>query len=160
MSELRISTGLELKQLVINEYEDFINVATGKANQKQFDSFVEMCQKIISSSNSYVEEEEKIFDKYANHESFEMITELSALERKFATEGIELIDGVFGEGTIRKYLRKFYESIPDFEPSMSCFVDFIEQITPVMEQLFDRKALFDKNKMRKYTPQDHRRKSK
>ena len=162
MSDLRISTGIELKKLEINEYGDFISVATGKANQAQFDKFVSMCKKVVESANKCSEEESLINSKYEGKEDsiLDRITELSNLERSFTKEANEQIDSVFGEDTMRKYLRKFYEAIPDFAPSMSCFIDFIDQITPVMEQLFDQKALFDKAKMRKYQPQDHKRKSK
>ena len=164
MSEvLKIGTGLELKKLELNEFGDYISVATGKANQQMFDDFVALCKVVTKKSEEYNEKCKELSEKYKTDDGLdnvlEKVTAFSCLEREFAKEVTVLIDGVFGEDTVRKYLRKFYDSIPNFVPGVSCFIDFIEQITPVMEQLFDQKALFDKSKMRKYQPQDHKRKS-
>jgi len=59
----------------------------------------------------------------------------------------EQFDKVFGEGTIRKYFRKLYEVYgDDFVPDDECITDFIEEIMPVLDQLFAMRK--EKNKKR------------
>lgn len=84
-------------------------------------------------------------------------------ERKqFSEKAVEIMDGVFGEGTTRKFFGDVYEAIPNFQPDLECFLDFWDSLIPVIERLSDHKVklekLASKQRMAKYVPQDHKRK--
>ena len=81
-------------------------------------------------------------------------------ERKhFSEKATEIMDGVFGEGTTRKFFGDVYEVIPNFQPDLECFLDFWDSLIPVIERLSEHKIklekLASKQRMEKYQPQDH-----
>ena len=164
MKSIKLQSDIEIIEVEINEYGDKIKIAAGKANTTTFDKFTSMCKKLIEKSEESARKEADITDKYKEKNDtnafYDKLQELSSLEREFVENATRCIDEVFGEGTIKKYLRMFYEELEDFSPSTTCIFDFIEQITPVMEEAFDQKSLFDKSKIKKYAPQDHRKKAK
>lgn len=84
-------------------------------------------------------------------------------ERKyFSDKATEIMDGVFGDGTTRKFFGDVYAVIPDFQPDLECFLDFWDSLIPVIERLSEHKVklekLASKQRMAKYQPQDHKRK--
>lgn len=84
-------------------------------------------------------------------------------ERKlFSKKAEEIMDGVFGEGTTRKFFGDVYAAIPNFQPDLECFMDFWDSLIPVIERLSEHKIklekLASKKRMAKYQPQDHKRK--
>ena len=86
---------------------------------------------------------------------------MSRVNVDFSKEATVIIDGIFGSDTVKKYFRNIYSEIPDFLPDTDCIIDFFEQITPVIEKLFDRKIekqkAASKARMEKYQPQDHKK---
>ena len=62
--------------------------------------------------------------------------QFSRLRTETYKESAGRIDDIFGEGTLRKYFRKFYEVNPDFVPDDECLYDFIEEMTPILNELF------------------------
>ena len=85
-------------------------------------------------------------------------------ERKqFSDNAAETMDGVFGEGTTRKFFGDVYNVIPNFQPDVECFMDFWDSLIPVIERLSEHKVklekLASKQRMAKYIPQDHKRPS-
>lgn len=84
-------------------------------------------------------------------------------ERKhFSDKATEIMDGVFGDGTTRKFFGDVYKDIPNFQPDLECFLDFWDALIPVIEKLSEHKIklekLASKQRMAKYVPQDHKRK--
>lgn len=84
-------------------------------------------------------------------------------ERKYFSEkATAIMDGVFGEGTTRKFFGDVYAVIPNFQPDLECFLDFWDKLIPVIERLSEHKIklekLASKQRMAKYQPQDHKRK--
>ncbi len=67
------------------------------------------------------------------------IEESAKVNVQFSQNVTAIIDNIFGEGTVRKYFRRFYEENPDFMPNVECFTDFLEQITPVMQKLSENR---------------------
>lgn len=88
----------------------------------------------------------------------------SEIHKDFSEQAAKIMDGVFGEGTTRKYFGDVYESIPDFCPDVECFMDFWDSLIPVIERLSEHKAklekLASKQRMAKYVTQDHKRPQK
>ncbi len=83
------------------------------------------------------------------------------MRRGFSEKSAGIMDGVFGEGTTRKYFGDIYEAIPDFCPDLECFLDYWNSLIPVIERLSDHKVklekLASKQRMAKYQPQDHKK---
>ena len=88
-------------------------------------------------------------------------SEKIAVRREFSEKATAIMDGVFGEGTTRKYFGDIYAVIPDFCPDLECFLDFWDSLIPVIERLSDHKVklekLASKQRMSKYQPQDHKK---
>lgn len=84
--------------------------------------------------------------------------------RCFSEEASRIMDGVFGEGTTRKFFGDVYAVIPDFCPDLECFMDWWDSLIPVIEKLADHKIklekLASKRRMEKFQPQDHNKPGK
>lgn len=94
----------------------------------------------------------------------EMDYEKAIEERKnFSVKATEIMDGVFGEGTTRKFFGDVYAVIPNFQPDVECFMDFWDSFIPVIERLSEHKVklekLASKARMAKYQTQDHKKPS-
>ena len=82
----------------------------------------------------------------------------------YCVKAAEIIDGIFGEGTLRKSFRDDYDKMPNFVPDEERIIAFFETIAPIMEEIFGKKIerlnQESKARMEKYIPQDHKRKEK
>lgn len=119
---------------------------------------------IIERFEAAGEELEALADVMEKREAEEKTAKEKIAERReFSEKAAEIMDGVFGEGTTRKYFGDVYEAIPDFCPDAECFMDFWDSLIPVIERLSDHKVklekLASKARMDKYMPQDHEKPS-
>lgn len=119
---------------------------------------------IIERFEAAGEELEALADDMEKKETEEKTAKEKIAERReFSEKAAEIMDGVFGEGTTRKYFGDVYEAIPDFCPDVECFMDFWDSLIPVIERLSDHKVklekLASKQRMDKYVPQDHKKPS-
>lgn len=165
-----VGTKLNVEEIELNEYGDKICVSP--EDSAMFDNYIKCADLVMRLSKEKVAKAEEIEKKYGAADGEEMETEtkiemaleLSELNLDFAVKATESIDSVFGEGTVRKYFRKHYEAIPSFLPGADCFMDFLEQMSPVMNDIFkglaERREMASRERMAKYQPQDHKRKSK
>lgn len=151
------------------------NRETMKAENRVWLMDVEFCngEKITVSGNDISiierfeaagEELEALADDMEKKETEEKTAKEKIAERReFSEKASEIMDGVFGEGTTRKYFGDVYEAIPDFCPDVECFMDFWDSLIPVIERLSDHKIklekLASKARMDKYMPQDHKKPS-
>lgn len=151
------------------------NRETMKAENRVWLMDVEFCngEKITVSGNDISiierfeaagEELEALADDMEKKETEEKTAKEEIAERReFSEKAAEIMDGVFGEGTTRKYFGDVYEAIPDFCPDVECFMDFWDSLIPVIERLSDHKVklekLASKQRMDKYMPQDHKKPS-
>ena len=55
-------------------------------------------------------------------------------------EAAAKIDRIFGQDVIRKYFRLSYEINPDFVPDDECIYDFLDSMTPVLNQIYADRA--------------------
>lgn len=82
----------------------------------------------------------------------------------FSDKATAIMDGVFGEGTTRKFFSDVYAAIPNFQPDLECFLDFWDSLIPVIERLSEHKVklekLASKQRMEKYHPQDRKKSGK
>ncbi|MCM1416682.1 MAG: hypothetical protein NC430_12265 [bacterium] len=161
-----LETTLQIEEVTVNKQGDKIYISA--EDSTLFDRYVKCFDFIVKESKVNSEELTKIENKYEGKEDIEsqieMAVEMSRVNVEFSDKAVKEIDGIFGEGTIRKYFREHYEKIPDFLPGTDCFIDFLENITPVMETIFDRvmknREAASKARMAKYTPQDHKKPQK
>lgn len=148
-----------LTKIELNDHGDYVMVSTDSA--AFFDGFAEGYKKISDMANAIPARMEEIEKGHGKGSSFDEAIEMSRVVREFSEEAVGTIDGIFGVGTMKKYFRNVYEEIPNFLPDAGCIMDFLEQVTPIVEKLFDRKVerlmAASKERMAKYQPQDHKR---
>ena len=124
-------------RIELNDHGDYVTVPTG--NDAFFDSFSRECKQLwamagrICSRLKKIERERKKLKD--TDQDLEKIRETAEINIQFSRNATGIIDSIFGEGTVKKYFRKFYEEDPGFMPDVECFTDFLEQITPVMKRL-------------------------
>lgn len=127
-----------LYKIELNNMGDYIEIST--ADTGLFDRFVETYRQIVNAAKDLprrYREIEKV-RVIPGHEN-KTVEKIRANVR-FYEESAEKIDLVFGQGTLKKYFREHYEKIPDFMPGTEYFIDFFEQMAPVLEKLFGRKV--------------------
>lgn len=151
--------GAEIDEISLNEHGDILHISADDASlfdrfTKGYDSIVKMAHEMPSK----LESEEKKFDGKEDSD-IEKAVAVSRVRVSFCEKAISIIDDIFGEETAKKSFRDAYETIPDFLPDDDMFVMFFEKMTPIMEDIFNRKIerqeKASKTQMSKYQPQDH-----
>lgn len=155
--ELR-GNDLQIVKITLNKEGDF--TAISLKDSTLFDRYTESYKQIAALAETAKESVDKIND----NETMDQLDRVIAIAKenvRFSETAETIVDRVFGEGTIRKYFREAYEMIPTFRPDPECFIDFYEEATPKMEDLFNRKFEADKAsrtaRMAKYIPQDYKK---
>lgn len=154
---------VSLTKIELNDSGDCIAVSADSPTF--FDGFAAGYKKIADLADSIPGKLKEIEKRYEGKEDFsdtmDKALEMSAVNVDFSKEAAGIIDGIFGADTVKKYFREVYEEIPDFLPDADCIIEFFEQITPVIEKLFNRKVerqmAASKARMAKYQPQDHKK---
>lgn len=146
--EFRTSNQQEenLAKVFLNSEDDFIYINEKDATIfDKFAAFLKWLEEKDADIRKKSEELEKKFGKDivnlgedgevkdVNTDAFIQYSKLRTDTYKEAAENIETI---FGKGTLRKYFRKFYEISPEFVPDDECICDFIEEMTPILNELF------------------------
>lgn len=154
IEEVRIDNRVQLTKVYVGGGDEFI-VVTGN-DISIIDRFLAAGKELEALADE-VEKKEAEIDGNNYDEQI--------MERKcFSEKAAEIMDGVFGEGTTRKFFGDVYALIPDFQPDLECFFDFWDSLIPVVERLSEHKIrlekLASKGRMAKYQPQDHKRPQK
>lgn len=146
--EFRTSNRQEenLAKVFLNSNDDYIYI-----NEKDatiFDNFASFLQWLEEKEADIRKKEEAFEKKYGRQivkydedgdvadVNAEAFAQYSQLRTETFKESAERIETIFGAGTLKKYFRKFYEINPDFVPDDECIFDFIEEMTPVLNELF------------------------
>lgn len=150
--EMRIDNQVALTKVYVGGGDDFIIVSGNDI------SIIDRFLVAGDELTALAEEMEK-----KESDSGEMDYKKEIEERKYFSEkATAIMDGVFGEGTTRKFFGDVYAVIPNFQPDLECFLDFWDKLIPVIERLSEHKIklekLASKRRMAKYHPQDHKRK--
>lgn len=128
-----------LIKLELNDYGDYVVVSPD--DSALFERFAAGSKQVADITGRAGRELKKIVRKYKGQTDLDAVCEDEEVEKaakiqiQTSKDVIRIIDGIFGEGTVRKYFRKFYEQDPNFLPSAEYFTDFFDQITPAMKQL-------------------------
>lgn len=166
---------METEKMVVGEVNIFkiqVNddgeyIAISADDSSMFDRFAAGILHIAQVSDETAKKIEEIEKQYEGQEGFEAdmgkVTALAKVNVNFSEDAVNTINGIFGEYTVKKVFRNTYKEIPDFMPSVSLITDFLEQITPYMEKLFNRKLSVDKKRskerMDKYKPRNYQKPS-
>lgn len=146
--------GSSAVRIELNDHGDSVSISTDDASF--FSKFSEGYAEIYDLAREYQSKSDE-----TEGNSLEEAVRLARVNVDFSRSAIKTIDGIFGEGTIQKYFRNLCEEVPGFLPDANCILDFLEQVTPVIERLFggkvDRLSAASRERMAKYQPQDHRR---
>lgn len=147
----------KIDEIALNSRGDKIFVSPDDANLWR--RFVSGYKTIMRTSEEFSKKLEEL-DK--ENEDEEILSESIFNERvKFSEKAKESIEKIFGEGTVKKLFAEWYEKIPDFVPDEGMFLCFLENITPIMEEIFKQKMdLHEKNskaRMEKYKPLNYRK---
>lgn len=130
-----LNTGLI--KIELNSKGDYIEVSI--YDPGVFERFTAGARHISCLASKAQGKIERVEKKYRNRQdadsTAEMVLKEIGIKADFSNEAVTVIDGIFGEGTIKKYFRDLYEEVPGFTPDVECLTDFLEQITPVMEAL-------------------------
>lgn len=150
--EMRIDNRVQLTKVYVGGGDDFIVVSGND---------ISIIDRFLAAGNDL----ETLASEMEKKESETDVKDYQKQidERKhFSDKATEIMDGVFGEGTTRKFFGDVYAEIPNFQPDLECFLDFWDSLIPVIERLSEHKIklekLASKQRMAKYQPQDHKRK--
>lgn len=153
--------GAEIDEITLNRHGDKIQVSADDASL--FDRFAKGYDKIAKMADEMpgkLEAVEKEFDGKEDSDIPKAVS-MSRARVDFCEKAIGIIDEIFGEGTAKKSFRDGYETITDFLPDEDLFITFFEKMTPIMEDIFNRKLerqeKASKARMAKYQPQDHKK---
>lgn len=153
VEEMRIENRVQLTKVYVGGGDDFIVISGNDISI--FDRFRAAGDKLEALAAEMEKKESEIDENDYQKQIDE--------RRNFSEKATEIMDGVFGEGTTRKFFGDVYAVIPEFQPDLECFLDFWDSLIPVMERMSEHKIklekLASKQRMAKYVPQDHKRKS-
>lgn len=156
-----VSSSENIVLIELNDAGD--SVAISADTPMLFDKFAAGYKSIYDIADSVPAKIKEIEEKYKEKEDFssemERTLEISAVNVNFSKDAVKIVDGIFGEGTVRKYFKESYDNVPDFMPDAYCIIDFFEKVTPVVEDVFNRHVERRKKesmeRMAKYQPRDH-----
>lgn len=165
----KIKSGVDASviRIELNEMGDHTVISAD--DDALFDRFVASYDYITEKAEQFdveISELEKQKAQRAENEGDHTTVSVEMIRKKraFSEEVAKVTDNIFGEGTVRKLFRSIYEEIPDFVPSAESIITFLDSVTPQMEKLFYKKIearnKASRDRMAKYTPQDHKRSQK
>jgi hypothetical protein len=133
-----------LAKVFLNSEDDFIYINVKDATI--FDRFAELLQWLEKKEADLREQEKNSKDYAVRDENGDIVDvdvdeflRCSSLRTETCKEVVNRIDGIFGENTIRKYFHKFYEINPGFVPDDECIYDFLDEMTPILNELFSER---------------------
>lgn len=149
MKEFRLNGGLQedLLKVIVNDDGDAIYINPNDG------TFIDRFGKFLGWLDIKTKELEKIGEEkskqYDGREIFtqdeegetvvdiDQLLELTDIQTGALREISAEIDSLFGQDTLRKYFKVFYEINPDFIPDAECINDFLEQIIPAVNQAYN-----------------------
>ena len=132
---------IKVLKIELNNNGDYVAVSADDSTM--FDRFVTGFKQIAEMADNLPHKINAIENQYQEQEGFTSAAEKTVLivreNKSFSEQSIQVIDEIFGAGTVKKYFRDIYAEIPDFLPDAECILDFFEKIAPIMEDLFQQK---------------------
>lgn len=152
--EMRIDNRVQLTKVYVGGGDNFIVVSGNDISI--FDRFIAAGDRIVSFAE---EMDKKIKESEGKDGDLPDIENAIKIRKAFSENAEKEMDGVFGEGTTRKFFADVYSEIPDFVPDVECFLDFWDSLIPVIERLSEHKIklekLASKQRMAKYQTRNY-----
>lgn len=153
-----------IDEITLNKHGDKIFLSADDAGI--WKKFVSGCKQIMEMVDELSQKIDEIGKQHVDEEDFYAVskkTDDMAKETEiFSQKAVSVIDGIFGEGTVKKSFRDYYELVPDFVPDADKITAFFETMTPIMEDIFNQKMERQQKesmeRMNKYQPRDHKKK--
>lgn len=155
-----------LVKVNLNDFGDYIMLdPTDASFQVRFINLLKWMDEKQKELTTLAEEKAKQYegrqiisqDEDGNNEiDVEQLIDLVEIQTGFYRECAEHIDDLFGQDTLKKYFRVCYEINPAFLPDEDCISDFLEEITPVLNEVFNARlgrvrGKYNKNRQGKNT---------
>ena len=74
----------------------------------------------------------------------EQLNDVAKVQTTFYRECAERINGLFGQDILKKFFKVYYDLDPTFLPDEDCIATFLDAMTPVLNQVYNKK--FERNK--------------
>lgn len=153
VEKMRIDNRVTLTKVYVGGGDDYIVVSGND---------ISIIDRFLDAGNKLEALAEEMEKKAPESEERDIGKEIEG-RKEFSEKATSIMDGVFGEGTTRKFFGDVYDVIPNFQPDLECFLDFWDSLIPVIERLSEHKIklekLASKQRMAKYVPQDHKKPS-
>lgn len=164
MDEMRLENRVQLTKVYFGSDDNFIVVSGNDASI--YLKFVSARTKFLALVDELDEKELAIREKYKGKTDEEISDEdlelILLLYKDLYTKSEKIMDGVFGDGTTRKFWGDVFSVIPDYVPATEAWMDYFDALIPVVERMSDHTAKLEKlassKRMARYQPQDHKRK--
>lgn len=124
-------------KIELNKVGDYIDIST--TDIELFDRFVAGYRQIADMAEGLSQKYKEIEQRY-DRPCTEKTVEIARVNVGFSEAAIKIVDDILGNDTIKKYFNKLYEEVTDFMPGAECFIDFYDQMLPILEKLFDRRV--------------------
>ena len=135
-------------KVVVNKYGDFIYLYPNSASfPTKYINLLKWAEEAEKKYTAIAEEKKKQYegrevirqDEDGNVEiDVEQLSDLVKVETSLYAEYEEKINELFGQDVLKKYFRECYESDPNgFIPDQECINDFLEEITPVLNDVYN-----------------------
>lgn len=156
IEEIRIENHVQLTKVYVGGGNDFIVVSGNDISIVE--RFIDAGNKIESLA---ADMDEKISNLESTKENYLEVSKSVEIRKEFSQKAEEIMDGVFGKGSTKKFFADAYEVIPDFLPDVECFIDYFNSLLPVVERLSEHKVKLEKiasrKRMDKYKPKDFKK---
>lgn len=139
----------QLVKVELNEFGDYVIINTGDASfAKRYGDLLKWMEEKDDHLSEVAENMEKKYkdspmittDEDGNAEiDAEQFSEFVKIKTEFYRDAEEKISALFGQDVLKKYFRAFYEINPEFVPDEECIMDFLEEISPVLEKIYSQR---------------------
>lgn len=162
MEEMRVDNQVRLTKVHFGSGDDYIVVSGNDASL--YKDFLDARDKFLLMAKDLEEKEKDIKGKYSGGSTDftrEDEDKIYGLKVTLAEETAKIMDGIFGEGTTRKFWGDVYAARPNFIPDVEAIMDYFDALSPVIERMTNHKVdlvnLASKQRMAKYQPRDYKK---
>lgn len=139
-----------LVKVYLNSNDDYIYI--DDRDTSVVDRFADLIKWIEDKDKEVADQEKSFKQKYGEdiitrNEDGEIddinadaLVAFCKFRRETYREASERIDRILGQDALKKFFRVSYEINPDFVPDDECLYDFLDAITPVLNQVFEGRA--------------------